>query len=369
MKSIIATLLALTISVSIKAQNRRQFLAKTADSIRIESSIPELAYVTLTSDSILLKNTLGYHRSDLQNDQNKAKATDYFHLGSNSKAITGFIAAFLVESKKISWTTKFFALFPELKKDANPDFYEITLADLLSHRARIKPYTSGTEFQSLPKFTGLQAEQRKQFVAYLLKNDALAKNTEIYNYSNAGYSIAATMLEKASGKTWEQLLDEILAKKLKLKYKLGWPNKTDINEPWGHWIEKDSLTALPPTTSYNLNLIEPSGDISMPLTDYAKFIQMNLAGLNGKNNLLKSETYNYLHYGLDKYAIGWLNVNSTGKHLSEHAGSAGTFYCYTLLNKDKNLAYIIIANCATDKALKGIFKLLDKMIKTTEAPK
>ena len=367
MKSIVAAILLLPASVSVKAQSQKPGLAKTADSIRTESAIPELAYVILSSDSILEKNILGYHRSDLQNDQTKAKATDYFHLGSNTKAITGFIAAYLVENKKISWSTKFFSLFPELKKDANPDFYEITLAGLLSHRARIKPYTSGTEFQSLPKFSGLQAEQRRQFVAYLVKNDALPKNNEVYNYSNAGYSIAATMLEKVSGKTWEQLLEEVLGEKLHLKYKLSWPNRIDTDQPWGHWIEQDLLAALPPATSYNLNLIEPAGDISMPLDDYAKFVQMNLSGLKGKSNFLKSETYNYLHYGLEKYAIGWLNTPE--KQITEHAGSAGTFYCYTLINKEKNLAYIVIANSATEKTLKGIFALLDKMIRSAEAPK
>ncbi len=105
----------------------------------------------------------------------------------------------------------------------------------------------------------------------------------------------------------------------------------------------------------------------MTVTDYAKFIQLNLSGLRGKNNLLKAETYNYLHYGHDKYAVGWLNVNGTGKQLSEHAGSAGTFYCYTLINKEKNIAYIVMANAATEKALKGVFQLLDKMIRSKEA--
>ncbi|WP_449436181.1 hypothetical protein [Pedobacter steynii] len=41
-------------------------------------------------------------------------------------------------------------------------------------------------------------------------------------------------------------------------------------------------------------MIEPAGDISMPLTDYIKFVQLNLSGLRGKSNFLKAETYNYL---------------------------------------------------------------------------
>lgn len=343
-----------------------QDLAKAADSIRIADSIPELAYAIIRSDSLLIKKAVGYHRNDLQDEKNKAKITDYFHLGSNTKAITGFLAGYLVEQKKISWNTKFFSLFPELKKEANPDFYEMTLIELLSHRARIKPYTSGAEFQALPVFKGLKAEQRQQFVEYLIKNDALSKSSEAYNYSNAGFSIAARMLEKASGRTWEQLLDDVLAKKLGLRYKLSWPNRTDLDQPWGHWMDNGKLVPLSATTTYDLKLIEPSGDISMPLVDYAKFIQMNLSGLKGKGNLLSPETYNFLHYGREQYAVGWLNVNKPDTHSSEHAGSAGTFYCYTLINRDKGVAYIIIANSATERTLKGIFSLFNAMVRSVE---
>ncbi|WP_448103324.1 serine hydrolase domain-containing protein [Pedobacter panaciterrae] len=362
-------ILSVFILLFLFSPSRGQDLAHFADSIRVKNEIPELSYAAFTADSVLVKNVLGFRRSDVQNNETKANTDDYFHLGSNTKAITGFIAGYLVENKKISWATKFFTLFPEWKKDANPAFYEITLLDLLSHRAFIKPYNSGTEFQSLPKFTGTKDEQRKMFVKYLINNDALEKNNETYNYSNAGYSVATAMLEKASGKTWERLLDEVLSKKLHLNYKLGWPNRTDVNQPWGHWIENNKLTPLSPHTDYNLNLIEPAGDISMPISDYIKFVQLNLSGLRGKNTLLKSETYNYLHYGLKDYAIGWLNVNKPDKHSSEHAGSAGTFYCYTLINKDKNVAYIIMANSSTENALDGIFKLLEKLIKTVEKVK
>ncbi|RYG30501.1 MAG: serine hydrolase, partial [Chitinophagaceae bacterium] len=122
---------------------KAQTLASLADSIRIASEIPEITYAVLTSDSILVTNTLGYHKTGSQNEEDKARATDFFHLGSNTKAITGFIAGYLTESKKITWDTKFYDLFPEWKVSANPVYLNITLADLLSHRARIKPYTSG----------------------------------------------------------------------------------------------------------------------------------------------------------------------------------------------------------------------------------
>ena len=206
MNRLFTTLLIVGISFTIEAQDLQKF----SDSLMIKYNIPELAYSVISVDSILELQTLGFHRADLKNQQSKATILDYFHLGSNTKAITGFIAAYLVEENKIKWTTKFFDLFPSWKKQSNPAYYEITLADLLSHRAKIQPYTSGLEFQELPEFVGNKSEQRKQFSKYLLFEKPVKNKEKVYNYSNAGYSIAALMLEKVSGKTWEQLTKQIM---------------------------------------------------------------------------------------------------------------------------------------------------------------
>ncbi len=340
-----------------------QGLKKYADSLRVAKQIPELAFAVISADSILELQVLGFHRADIQNEQTKATRADYFHLGSNTKAITGFIAAYLVENKQIEWTTKFFDLFPEWKKKCNPAYYDITLANLLSHRARIQPYTNGLAYDELPDFKGNRQEQRKLFAQYILNEKPVKDTVNNYHYSNAGYSIAALMLEKVSGKTWEQLTVEILMTKLNIKVKFGWPNKINLNQPYGHWVENDTLREVPPDIKYSLAMGEPAGDISMTLPDYATFIQSNLQGLNGMDNVLKAKTYNYLHFGLADYSIGWANFTVNTDQLSEHSGSAGTFFCYTLMDKSKNLAYIIIVNSATEGAQQGVFQLLEKLRK------
>jgi CubicO group peptidase (beta-lactamase class C family) len=171
------------------------------------------------------------------------------------------------------------------------------------------------------------------------------------------------MLEKVSGKTWEQLTHQIMSKKLNVKIAFGWPNKHNINQPFGHWVENDTLKPNPPGIEYNLSLGEPAGDISMTLPDYSKFIQLNLQGLLGLDNIIKSSTYNYLHYGLIDYSIGWANVIKNNIQFIEHSGSAGTFFCYTLLDKSHKIAYIIVANSATQGTQEGVFKLLGKLRK------
>jgi D-alanyl-D-alanine carboxypeptidase len=362
MRRLFTIILTLTASFTTRAQE----ISRIADSLMIRNQIPELGFAVISMDSILELKTLGYHRSDVMNEQSKANINDYFHLGSNTKAITGFIAAYLVENNKIQWKTKFFDLFPSWKKQSNPAYHNITLADLLSHRAKIQPYTSGLEYQELPEFNGSQTEQRKQFSKYLLKEKPVNNNEKNYTYSNAGYSIAALMLEKVSGKTWEQLTKEIMTKKLNVSIQFSWPNKLNLNQPYGHWLENNTLKPLSPDNDYNLALGEPAGDISMKLPDYAKFIQLNLQGILGRDNIIKASTYQFLHFGLKDYSIGWGNLNDKEKQLSEHSGSAGTFFCYTLLDKNKKIAYIVVANSATKETQESIFKLLKILRKKFE---
>ncbi len=357
MKSIFTNFFLAVLLACSSMQAFCQNIISQAENIAAKANVPELAFAVISKDSVLTQGYLGHHNlGHLAKDT--ARNTDYFHLGSNTKAITGFIAAWLVEQKKISWDTQFFDLFPQWKKQSNPAYYNITLAQLLSHRAGIEPYTGGLEFAELPEFTGSKSAQRLQFVSYLLREKPVEPDDQPYHYSNAGYTIAAAMLEKATGQTWEQLVQNIMNEKLNLNVRFGFPNKTDINQPAGHWIEKAKLTEVPANTNYNLNLAEPAGDISMTLPNYIKFIQLNLKGLYGQQAFLQPATYQYLHFGTEKYSIGWGNGVKEGQKISQHNGSAGTFYVHTSINSTKGVAYIIAVNSATTEAQKAVSDLL-----------
>jgi CubicO group peptidase (beta-lactamase class C family) len=341
-----------------------QRFQRIADSVRRAFRIPEFAVAVVKPDTIPFMYVCGYHRDDQQTAADTALMTDYFHLGSNTKAITGFIAAWLVERGKLKWNTKFFELYPTWRKGTNDAYKYIDLADLLSHRARIQPFTSGPEFQKLPEFKGANvAERRAEFGKYLLHQAPVEIDDKPFHYSNAGYTLAALMLEKVSGKTWEQLVQEVISKRLHLKYMMGWPNRKNEKQPWGHWSTDDIIwEPLPPDITYDLRLVEPAGDVSMPLPDYARFIQLNLQGQEGESNFLKARTYQYLHFGLDKYSIGWANREENGSVQTVHAGSAGTFFCYTLVDKTIGTAYIIIANAGGDCA-KGAVETMLRILK------
>lgn len=362
MHKILVSLIVICVFNIIPGQN----ITKVADSIMAKYNIPEMSFAIITKDSIVLKNTLGHRKITQLAAKPNANINDYFHLGSNTKAITGFIAAYEVEQKKINWDTKFFDLFPELKNKSNSKYLNITLEDLLTHRAKIQAFTSGAEYQKLPKFIGSKKEKREQFAKYVLTLLPVESN-DSYNYSNAGYSIASLMLEKVTGKSWEELADKLLNKTLKLDFVFGWPNRNFDNQPFGHWMEDEKATPVPPSIDYNLNLAEPAGDISMNITNYAKFIKLNLHGLSGENNILKSETYHFLHTAKHDYAIGWANFTKDNKQISEHTGSDGTFFSYTQIDRKNLTAYVVLINNASETAQKGVFEMIKQLKKLKEA--
>lgn len=350
----ITTIILLSIATTSFGQKTIQF----ADSIRNAYHIPEIAYAVINSKSILEISVSGKHATNLPDT---ATLNDRFHIGSNTKAMTAFIIASYVEKGKLKWTTKFFDLFPEWKAKSKPEYLGISLQDLLSHKAGVQPFQGDGDPQ-IPSFKGTNAEKRKQFGQFVLTLEPIKLDAQNpFIYSNAGYTLATLMLEKVTSKSWEQLVEKVFNVDLKLNVKLSWPENQTQKDTWGHSFENGKLVPVPSTVDYHLDFTEPAGDINMKLKDYIKFIQLNLQGLNGKNNYLKASTYKFIHKGIENYAMGWYNIYENGKELSTHSGTAGTYYSLVHIDRIKGTAYIIFTNSFNQDTQQGVRLLMRKL--------
>ncbi len=189
-----------------------------ADSIRIAYNIPEINYAVIDSKIILECSALGKHSIKLLDT---ATLNDRFHIGSNTKAMTAFVIAKYVEKEKLKWATKFFDIFPEWKSNSKEDYYNITLQDLLSHRSKIQAF-QGDNDPAIPDLKGTKQEKRSQFGKFVLTlNPVEINSTNKFNYSNAGYTLATLMLEKVTQKSWEELVEKVINKDLKLNVKFS----------------------------------------------------------------------------------------------------------------------------------------------------
>lgn len=355
MNKLLITLYSLCITGCLFGQNT----VKYADSIRNTYQIPELSYAVVDAKKIIEIAAIGKHAINLPDT---ASLNDRFHIGSNTKAMTAFMIAKYVEKGKIQWSTKFFDLFPEWKKESKPEYATITLKSLLSHRAGIHPLQGLESDPIIPTFKGTNSEKRKLFARFVLKLDQVKLDSQnTFIYSNAGYTLATLMVEKVTGKTWEQLVEAVFNKDLQLNIQLSWPENQKHKDTWGHSFENNRLIPVPSNADFHLDYTEPSGDLNIKLKDYIKFIQLNLEGLAGQNNYLKAETYSLLHKGEANYALGWFNIYEKGTEISTHTGTVGTYYTTVQIDRLKGKGFIIFTNSFNEQTQQGVRLLMRKL--------
>jgi CubicO group peptidase (beta-lactamase class C family) len=338
---------------------------KALDSIRTKYHLPALLAAVIEPGRIRYVYA-GVKRNDRPELVN---LSDYLHIGSDTKGVTSLLAGKLVEKGKISWDSKLVDVVPALRGQVLPAYAGVTLDELLSHRAGIRPYTAGSEYEHLPAFSGTVSEKRLQFAAVILRETPVQPTSPaLYAYSNAGYVLAALMLEQASGRSWEELVKRTFHR-LRLPYQMGFPNRQDAQQPWGHWLQTpaDSLfTPLGPTHGYTLrDFMAPAGDIAMPLPDFAHLVQLHLNGLLGHGHYVSARTYQRLHFGKPAYAYGWAvtTLATTGAPVSFHDGTAGTFFCHAILFPSQQVAFVVMTNAGGASAQQACTELRRRLKK------
>lgn len=327
-----------------------------ADSLRIAYQIPELGYAVVSGDSILELNVLGFKRVD---SDYKAELTDRFHIGSNTKAITAFIAALLVKEGTIKWDTRFFDLFPELKNGSKKAYYNITLQSLLTYRTRLPKYTYTFAEPTTKIITGDNAQQRYLLAKYFLQQKPV-KLVNGYAPTNVDYILAGLMLEKATGKPYKKLVTEF-GKTIGVDFGFDNPNQTDTLQTWGH---DENLKPIAPFDNYKLNWLLSAGNINVSMPEYVKFIQLLLKGLKGESALLPKEEFTKLMFSSPNFSYAWFNWvdDVSGNSIASNKGNAGSFTSQVTIVKEKGLCYIIFTNSFGTKTNNGIDAMQDYLM-------
>jgi CubicO group peptidase (beta-lactamase class C family) len=105
-------------------------LAELLNSIRLEERLPGLAAAIIVDGKLHSVAAVGVREAGTNNF---LTVDDKFLIGSCAKAFTATTAAILVEEGRLSWQTTIRDAFPDL--DMLPEYENITLEQLLSHRA------------------------------------------------------------------------------------------------------------------------------------------------------------------------------------------------------------------------------------------
>ena len=337
-----APLAATTEAVELPTAPGQTNLAGILEVIRAKYKIPCLAAAVLEGDQLVARGITGVRKAG---SSERATLNDQFHLGSDTKAMTATLVAELIEEGKLDWSTTIGQIFGGSVKDMDPAWRTVTVEQLLTHRGGAPTnLNEGGLWSRLWERKGTPTEQRMELVKGVLSRPPAAAPGTKYIYSNAGYAIVGAMVEKITGRPWEELMQERLFKPLGITSGgFGAPGKGGaVDEPWGHTAVGTPVEPGPEAD--NPAAIGPAGTVHMTLADWSKFIALHLRGDSANPHrqvkLLKSATFDRLHRPADGpgpgYACGWLiakrvwakgsQPGDSGRVLT-HAGSNTMWFC------------------------------------------
>jgi D-alanyl-D-alanine carboxypeptidase len=337
-------------------------VSRVLEPIRQKAGVPAIAAVVVTSAGIQFVGVVGVRKSGTDIP---ATLDDLWHLGSDTKAMTSTLVAKLVEQGKLKWDTTLAEVFPELAPKMHADFQKVTLVQLLSHYAGLPPNLT------LSKYIGDDVMAlRLRAVREELAKKPQSTPGKTFKYSNLGYIIAGAVVEKVTGKSWEQLMTSELFEPLQMKSAgfggTGTPGQLD--QPWPHTANGKPTAQNGPAMD-NLPVMGPAGRVHCTLQDWAKFIQDQLRGARGESALLKPEAYQTMHtaaFGGD-YALGWSVAERSwgGGKVLNHAGDNTMNFANAWIAPKRDFAIIACVNqsgkaafTATDEAIVALMKLV-----------
>ena len=279
-----------------------------------------------------------------------------FRLGSNTKQFTATLILQLVEQGKIKLDGKISDYLDAYRKDTGS---KITIHHLLSHTSGVPNYTALPGFfQGVSRNPYMVAEFIKQYASGDLEFEPGTK----FNYSNSGYFLLGAIIEKVTGKPYEQVLKENILEPAGMK-----------NTGYDHYDQIISKRASGYIKTPNGYQNAPYLDMSIPYAAGSLFstvedLYLWDQALNGDRILSAKSKAAMFTPNLDNYGYGFvirkvpLGPNKIAVPVIEHGGGINGFNTTIVrLVGDKRLI-VLLDNTSQgrylDKIVAGITNIL-----------
>lgn len=274
-----------------------------------------------------------------------------FRIASNTKTFTAAAIMLLHQKGNLDIDHKITSLIPDKKIPYVPDTAEwaiwkksdITIRQLLSHTAGVYDVDNDDTLSSpcaSQQYAGksyplcvLASDPEHQFTPGELVSVNAATQLHFFNpgdlnyhYSDTGYSMLAEIIERVSGKSYDQFLMQNLVNPNGLAYTsvtmLGWDQTIPPPFNPGYVYEGGVMTD---STADNMSLHIGEGNVISTPADIARWIRRLIRGEAGINStwieLMKTPTAGALSRG-NKYGLG---ISSSGLGYGHTGANQGYF--------------------------------------------
>jgi CubicO group peptidase (beta-lactamase class C family) len=357
---LLCLLMASAHSIAAAYSNAAEF-----EEIRTKHQIPALAVAHSSSTSNRVQ-VFGVRKNG---SQTAASTRDKWQLGSNGKSMTATLVAILVEKDHLS----FDSTLSEIYDEVHADLADVTVKDLLAHRAGLVGLTDPDDSKEIWKAltdSSMNVREQRTAMRKIVLSSPATDLQNAFHYSNVGYVLIGDILQKVTGQDWEELIQKELFEPLNMQScSFGAPGEgAEVpQQPWPHVEVEDRLVAISPESpqSDNPPSLGPAGTVHCSLQDWMKFSRFHIDGFHGKHtSLLSSEGIEVLHSDnyRQSYTPGALvfNQEENGDVRLGHNGSNGMNYALFVMDMQKQEAFFAVANRA-GKGVAGVKAAIEKL--------
>ena len=334
MRSLPGAALLLSFPLLLSAQARD--LAAAADSIfsRWNSTHgPGCAVgVSRGGQTLLLR---GYGMANLETGTPITPAT-IFESGSVAKQFTAAAVMLLVRDGKLSLSDPVRKFFPEMPEYDKP----ITVHHLLTHTSGLREWSSLVAWAGWPR--GSRAHTQADLLDVAFRQRSLNYPVgEYYSYTNTGYAIATSLVERLSGKSFADFTRERIFQPLGLTHTSWRDDFTEIvpGRAQAYSRGNDGWRLDTPFE----NVVGPGG----MLTTVGDWLAWNDALTNRKLGWVTDslERQMRLNSGREiQYAHGLMQLRYRGLREVSHSGSTGGYSTYLARYPDRQLSIAVLCN-------------------------
>lgn len=352
--------------------------------------LPAIAAAVIVDGEVVAAGAVGTRRAGFDLP---VTLDDRFHIGSDTKAMTALLGAMLVEEGALRWDVTVGEIYPELAPEMSAAVAGITLEQLLSHQGGI----AGDDEAQIPLLAYSVTDERANLdrMRYILVSRLIHLPLKYepgkgFEYANLGYTLAGSMMERVTGKSWEELVAERIFDPLGLASAGFGPQSSmgRVDAPLGHAYDEDGVLQafLAGPWGDNPQVIGPAGTAHMSVLDFARWAAWNVSTHAPEPALVSSETLRRLHTPLvdmpprpdapvgtpssGSYALGWLVADlpfGEGKFVT-HGGSNNENLAYIMLQPDKGLGFVTMTNIASPEANAALVSVSEALFERFVAP-
>ena len=331
--------------------------------------VPGLALAVVRSDSVIYAR--GYGVLEVGGSARVDENT-LFNIASTTKAMTAAALGMLVDEEKLSWDDPVRKWLPELELSDPWVTRELTVRDLLTHRAGIAREDNlwlATPFdraevlrraRQLPQVSSLRAR---------------------YGYNNLMYLAAGEVVGQVSGMSWDEFLDQRLFEPLGMERTTSRfaVVETRDNVASSHARVDGAVKAVP---RRNYDNVGGAGAVFSSAREMAQWIRLHLGrGVYEGERLLSGEALEEMYTPqtilrsdsiadrmfpetlFRAYGFGWNVQDYHGKKLVHHSGSLNYTRTQVGMIPSEGIGVVAIANLTSSNLqLALMYRILDALM-------